>query len=133
MPTDTGPARERVGQTPKKWNATTDNDRDWVEDFPHENGTYLNSCKTCGERFVGYKRRPPECKRCFVKRCSAAPAMDLLLRMVQRGKAEFTVDEYFEFEGKAYDAEDGDWNRVVTEIGWSRCRAAAGLPEGETR
>jgi hypothetical protein len=38
-------------------------DRDWVEDFTHENGNYMNKCANCGEQFKGHKRRPL-CKVC---------------------------------------------------------------------
>jgi|SRR5690348_16997431 len=32
-------------------------DRDWTEDFPHENGNYSNICTRCGGIFFGHKRR----------------------------------------------------------------------------
>ena len=32
-------------------------DRDWKEDFSHENGNYVNKCIECGNRFMGHKRR----------------------------------------------------------------------------
>lgn len=31
--------------------------RDWAEDTAYENGNYNCRCSTCGEIFVGYKRR----------------------------------------------------------------------------
>ncbi len=31
--------------------------RDWTEDFPHENGNYNCKCLMCGEMFIGHKRR----------------------------------------------------------------------------
>jgi hypothetical protein len=37
--------------------------RDWVEDFSHENGEYINTCFHCDEGFWGHKRRIV-CKRC---------------------------------------------------------------------
>ena len=37
--------------------------RDWVEDFPHENGNYENKCCHCGHSFIGHKRRVV-CKVC---------------------------------------------------------------------
>jgi hypothetical protein len=36
---------------------------DWPEDFPHENGNYMNKCCDCGETFFGHKRRMI-CKFC---------------------------------------------------------------------
>ena len=41
-------------------------ERDWVEDFKHENGMYQNRCIHCNELFIGYKRRP-FCKICGTK------------------------------------------------------------------
>jgi hypothetical protein len=38
-------------------------DRDWTEDFDHENGNYVNRCMYCYEYFSGHKRRP-FCKIC---------------------------------------------------------------------
>ncbi len=37
--------------------ATPDHARDWIEDFPHENGNYRNFCSRCGNLFTGHKRR----------------------------------------------------------------------------
>lgn len=36
---------------------------DWMEDFPHENGNYINACISCQKQFIGYKRRQI-CKLC---------------------------------------------------------------------
>jgi len=30
---------------------------DWIEDFTHENGNYMNKCINCEEMFFGHKRR----------------------------------------------------------------------------
>lgn len=37
--------------------------RDWLEDASHENGNYQCICSTCGNTFIGYKRRFT-CKVC---------------------------------------------------------------------
>jgi len=37
--------------------------RDWPEDYPHDNGQYLNTCCGCNHIFTGHKRRN-ECKIC---------------------------------------------------------------------
>jgi hypothetical protein len=37
--------------------------RDWTEDFSHENGNYMCICSICKEKFYGHKRRP-YCKLC---------------------------------------------------------------------
>jgi hypothetical protein len=36
---------------------------DWPEDFKHENGNYQCQCLTCGQLFIGHKRRIT-CKVC---------------------------------------------------------------------
>ncbi len=35
----------------------------WTEDFADENGNYQNTCSSCGEKFLGHKRRVT-CKGC---------------------------------------------------------------------
>jgi hypothetical protein len=42
---------------------TTEKERRWEEDFPHENGNYMNICIDCKEIFFGHKRRVL-CKCC---------------------------------------------------------------------
>ncbi len=37
--------------------------RDWKEDFKHENGNYKCNCGKCGNHFYGHKRRV-RCKLC---------------------------------------------------------------------
>jgi hypothetical protein len=31
--------------------------RNWKDDFDHENGRYVNECMFCHKPFMGYKRR----------------------------------------------------------------------------
>lgn len=38
-------------------------DRDWPEDFAHENGQYFCTCSVCDRQFTGHKRRVV-CKLC---------------------------------------------------------------------
>lgn len=38
-------------------------ERNWPEDYEHENGNYLNVCLTCKLAFRGHKRRV-ECRMC---------------------------------------------------------------------
>jgi hypothetical protein len=40
-----------------------DPERDWTEDFSHENGNYSCRCFQCGLTFVGHKRRV-QCRKC---------------------------------------------------------------------
>jgi hypothetical protein len=39
-------------------------ERDWPEDFHHENGQYMNKCCHCKKVFCGNKHRV-SCKKCF--------------------------------------------------------------------
>jgi formylmethanofuran dehydrogenase subunit E len=58
---------------PQGW--THRSPRDWVEDFPHENGNYsYYSCKchVCGQFFLGHKRRIG-CKLCATTPTEATP------------------------------------------------------------
>lgn len=41
----------------------TRQDRNWIEDYEHENGNYVNKCFQCGGWFNGHKRRI-QCKLC---------------------------------------------------------------------
>lgn len=36
----------------------------YPEDYPHENGNYINICRKCGNEFFGHKRRV-WCKLCL--------------------------------------------------------------------
>lgn len=46
-------------------------DRDWPEDFEHENGNYMNTCCECRNTFTGHKRRFI-CKACSTSQGGAA-------------------------------------------------------------
>ena len=41
-------------------------ERDWPEDFAHENGNYIGRCCECGNGFKGHKRRVI-CKKCYME------------------------------------------------------------------
>lgn len=60
-------ATEEVGASPggdhTHEGAKTSPDRDWPEDFGHENGNYLCHCHWCHRRFLGHKRRV-SCRVC---------------------------------------------------------------------
>lgn len=45
---------------------SSNNPKDWPEDFELENGCYMNRCFYCKELFMGYKRRIV-CKECDAK------------------------------------------------------------------
>ena len=38
-------------------------EKNWTEDFSHENGNYMNNCIRCNDDFFGHKRRVI-CKVC---------------------------------------------------------------------
>lgn len=51
--------------------------KDWVQDFSHENGCYLNTCIECKMEFKGHKRRVV-CKECT----------DLWIKLKEEGQDE---------------------------------------------
>ena len=51
------------------WGLTL-SERDWPEDFSHENGAYMNRCIHCSQTFTGYKRRVV-CKVCDTSRAKS--------------------------------------------------------------
>lgn len=53
-------------------------DRDWSEDFAHENGNYSNRCVICGQLFNGHKRRV-ECKVCMTEFAGVIREADIFL------------------------------------------------------
>lgn len=52
-----------IRDTPDILHKRDESDRDWKEDFSHENGNYMNTCMYCKLMFYGYKRRVV-CKIC---------------------------------------------------------------------
>lgn len=58
---------ELFGDKPAVVSGEVANERDWSEDFKHENGNYSCRCSTCKESFQGHKRRM------FCKLCAARP------------------------------------------------------------
>ena len=56
-------AQARVAELEAALRAEAQPKRDWTEDAAHENGEYSCLCSTCGNRFVGHKRRVT-CKAC---------------------------------------------------------------------
>jgi len=39
-------------------------DKDWIEDWKHDNGMYMGTCGQCKGEFIGHKRRHL-CKECY--------------------------------------------------------------------
>lgn len=62
-----------LGQTLRA--AGPDAQRDWTEDFPHENGRYQCHCVECGLMFYGHKRRHI-CKLCANEDAQPTPKTD---------------------------------------------------------
>lgn len=56
--------------------ASPTNHHNWVEDWPHENGQYMSKCHSCGQNFIGHKRRT-QCKVC----ATAKPKLPTLPEM----------------------------------------------------
>jgi hypothetical protein len=54
---------EKKEDKPTPEHIFTDHERNWKEDFTHENGNYLNKCIECDHYFRGHKRRVI-CKLC---------------------------------------------------------------------
>ena len=69
-------------------------DRDWVEDWEHENGTYGNKCCRCGKTFVGYKRRVV-CKKCHDEEEAAYNAMTPEQRKAHDEANEQAIRDFF--------------------------------------
>ena len=51
-------------------------ERSWPIDFPGENGNYMCICSTCGEHFIGHKRRLT-CRKCDTAALSGARKVGL--------------------------------------------------------
>lgn len=65
---------------------------------------------------------------------AAAPAADLLLQMLRLGLACFDGDtNEFRFDGLRYSTRGSgpDWSKLVTFIGWNKCRAAVARAKGD--
>lgn len=74
--------------------------RDWIEDFPHENGQYQNVCYSCSKMFFGHKRRV------YCRGCVSEPA-------TKEGKGDYIGNGMFSNETER-DAAKGwaEWCRV---------------------
>jgi hypothetical protein len=57
-------------------------EKDWKEDFQHENGNYECICCSCGDRFFGHKRRV-QCKQCYTCLKLYRTVIPLLARMLE--------------------------------------------------
>lgn len=60
-------------------------EKDWPEDWPHENGMYYCRCIHCKEQFLGYKRRVV-CRECDVtmKKPVEQEKYDVVLDVLQK-------------------------------------------------
>ncbi len=64
-----------------------DSPKNWTEDYPHENGNYVNKCSFCKEYFFGYKGRVV-CKECANKPSESPPDRTAIAIEVLREKLE---------------------------------------------
>jgi hypothetical protein len=78
-------------------------DRDWPEDFEHENGNYICRCVGCKQLFVGHKRRV-ECKVCAAQ--SSAP-QDESLRIVRVNDEPWSDEKMEAFKPVSSDSGKG--------------------------
>jgi hypothetical protein len=63
-PTDDNDINEPIcTECSKPCDVVEGEERNWVQDFKHENGNYWNECMFCKKSFVGHKRRVV-CKVC---------------------------------------------------------------------
>lgn len=61
---------------------------------------------------------------------AAAPAMNLILRLVQSGAARFDPStREFCFNGLQFGATSREWTRILNAVGWDRARAALARAE----
>ena len=80
-------------------------ERDWTEDFPHENGMYQNRCMDCGLLFFGHKRRV-WCKLCGGKPAKADSDKRKSAEETEKGIIEFMLTDLFnDLQKNAYNFE----------------------------
>src|SRR5690242_8574154 len=70
-------------------------DRDWLEDFEHENGQYQCICVMCGKSFIGHKRRTC-CEICTPKQKikQMTPSQEKVLAVLRLMREEWNFAEF---------------------------------------
>lgn len=87
-------------------------ERDWPEDFPHENGNYVCRCVTCKQNFIGHKRRV-QCKACACKPVAPDSGKDAFeawwAENIQRIYSLYRGNDLISFKALAKEA----WNAAL--------------------
>jgi len=88
-------------------------DRDWEEDFTHENGNYQMNCLICEKSFIGHKRRIV-CKKCTKENISVN--ISLICRLRDRLSFADHLDVCAMMSGMGKDC-DCDLDSLLFELG----------------
>jgi predicted phosphodiesterase len=81
-------------------------ERNWPEDFNHENGNYQNKCCCCDNLFMGHKRRPI-CKKCMGDDISLEDAKIIQKNGYKIKHTSFFDDEYVVTQHEKFQDECG--------------------------
>lgn len=101
------------------WGATTE--RDWPEDFAHENGNYGNLCCLCRMTFAGHKRRHV-CRVCSLK-SEPMNAQDHQTLIAHIGWMRRMTANSRQSHGWTFDDEIAALDRVVVAASMAAIRA----------
>ena len=103
-------------------------DRDWREDWPHENGQYICRCSQCQQTFIGYKRRVI-CKACAYAGLEAE-AQALREEVAALRARVAVVPERRHVPICAVSA--SDYSEGMRHIGWNACLDELARLNGKT-
>jgi len=103
-----------VSKTVKAFQVRSENpEKDWTEDFSHENGNYTCICHKCKAQFIGHKRRIT-CRECYREFDTHTPMTD----EVEGAPETINVGGNFhKIEATGYSYYYGEWTtREVHDI-----------------
>ena len=108
-------------------------ERDWPEDFSHENGNYHNQCGNCGLTFYGHKRRV-RCKLCMIdKAFKDTDGPKLLSKEVQEQIRKEAEERYPMHSADAINAKpDMEDRRTMYKVNSHVMMARSGYIAGAT-